>query len=114
MLVDISYTIPIEELPTRAKELISKDIDAKLVAEISPQLTEICNLLDEAPTNSEKVLQKLNKVYGDLAFVNLRLRNIISMVTGHQEVLLQKRGDSIHSHQPPEPQVKEEGSNEEG
>jgi len=114
MLVDISYTIPIEELPSRASSLIKKDVDANLVTNIGPQLTQICTALEESPVNSEKVLQGLNKVYGDLAFVSMRLRNIISMVTGHQEVLVQQRNSANQPPEVQEVQEEEEESNEEG
>ena len=90
MLVDISYTIPLKELPERAKELIQRDISEDLTEQIQSRLTEACELLDEAPVNVMKVLEKVNQVRGAIAYADLRLKNVSSMISGYQEVLIEQ------------------------
>tara|TARA_Y100000593_G_C4140742_1_gene252110 strand:- start:76 stop:414 length:339 start_codon:yes stop_codon:yes gene_type:complete len=107
MLVDISYTISLEQLPDRIKELLQKDVAPIYSSqEIENKLTDVVTALQEEPINSLRVLEGIQKIREELAFADMRLKNIYAMMSGYQEVLLQQSNPS-----PPEQKVSQQGVN---
>tara|TARA_R100000808_G_C2060357_1_gene92057 strand:- start:29 stop:367 length:339 start_codon:yes stop_codon:yes gene_type:complete len=91
MLVDISYTIPLDQLPDRIKELLQRDVAPIYNSQkIENNLADVLTALQEEPINSLRVLEGVQKIREDLAFADMRLKNIYSMMSGYQQVLLEQ------------------------
>jgi len=101
MIVDISYSVDVEEIPSRLAELFEKDVvkplqnhDSDLnffIAQVEGHLSE----LDDHAIEDTK--EKLYKVSLYLSSVQRRLRNIDAILRGYQKCKL-----GLLEPQPPE------------
>ena len=85
MLVDISYTVNLDEIPRRLSDLFVEDIQGKYLKGIGLQLVEIETML--ATNNmSEKLVDKIDFLRRNLALADMRLKNIAVIAQGYKDI----------------------------
>lgn len=85
MLVDISFTVSLDEIPKRLSDLFIEDIQGKYLKGIGMQLAEIETML--ATSNiSENITDKIDLLRRNLAFADMRLKNISVITEGYIKI----------------------------
>ncbi len=85
MLVDISYTVNLDEIPRRLSDLFVEDIQGKYLKGIGIELAEIETML--ATNNmSEKLVDKIDFLRRNLALADMRLKNIAVIAQGYKDI----------------------------
>ena len=85
MLVDISYTVNLDEIPRRLSDLFVEDIQGKYLKGIGMELAEIETML--ATNNmSEKLVDKIDLLRRNLALADMRLKNIAVIAQGYKDI----------------------------
>ena len=85
MLVDISFTVNLDEIPKRLSDLFLEDIQRKYLGGLSTELTEIETML---MTNnmSDKLIDKIDLLRRNLALADMRLKNISVIAEGYVKI----------------------------
>ncbi len=85
MLVDISYTVNLDEIPRRLSDLFVEDIQGKYLKGIGIELAEIETML--ATNNmSEKLVDKIELLRRNLALADMRFKNIAVIAQGYKDI----------------------------
>ena len=85
MLVDISFTVNLDEIPKRLSDLFLEDIQRKYLGGLSTELVEIETMLT---TNnmSDKLIDKIDLLRRNLALADMRLKNISVIAEGYVKI----------------------------
>jgi hypothetical protein len=95
MLIDISYTVSLEELPERMRGLLEEDVEKRLAEYIYAATRDIGDKLSEEHLNHAVVLEKLNAFREELAYADMRLKNIAAMIAGLQGLMAEQASLSL-------------------
>ena len=87
MLVDISYTVEIEDIPDRLRELYERDILEVLQKEVSlgGGVDRLTILLEESPPRLEEIREAVTRLSKELGKLQIRLRDIEAILKGYQK-----------------------------
>jgi len=85
MLVDISYTVNLDEIPGRLTDLYRGDVQGKYLGTIELELIEVEKML---LTNnmSEELIGKIELLRRNLAMADIRLKNIAVIAQGYKDI----------------------------
>jgi hypothetical protein len=91
MLVDISYTVEIDDIPTRVKDLYQKDVLGAVHedSDLTCLLEKVATLLGSSDSpkldEAREILTKLSKEFGK---IQIRLKDIDAILRGYQKYKL--------------------------
>lgn len=90
MLVDISYTVEIEDIPVRLRELYERDVLEVLHKEsdLIFFLERLATLLEEPNPDLEETREAVTKLSKELGKLQIRLRDIEAILKGYQKYKL--------------------------